>query len=64
VLDTGDHAVEWGVFYYLKNVSEIIAVRQRLYEEILEASHEHGISLSTPQTHVVTNRGESVGLVS
>lgn len=55
VLETGDHAVEWGFFYYIKEVNGIIAVRQRLLEEILEASHRHGISLSTPQTHVVTN---------
>ncbi len=54
VLETGDHAVEWGVFYYIKDVSEIVAIRQRLSEEILEASHRHGISLSTPKTHVVT----------
>jgi len=64
VLETGDHAVEWGIFYYIKDVGGLIAVRQRLYEEILEVSREHGISLSTPQTHVVTNRGESAGLVS
>lgn len=55
VLNTGDHAVEWGIFYYIKDVSGIIAVRQRLFEEILETSRQHGISLSTPQTHVVTN---------
>ena len=55
VLETGDHAVEWGIFYYIKEVNGIIAVRQRLLEAILEASHRHGISLSTPKTHVVTN---------
>jgi small-conductance mechanosensitive channel len=55
VLETGDHAVEWGIFYYIKEVNGIIAVRQRLYEEILETSREYEISLSTPQTHVVTN---------
>jgi len=55
VLETGDHAVEWGIFYYIKEVQGIIAVRQRLLEEILDVSHRHGISLSTPQTHVVTN---------
>lgn len=57
VLETGDHAVEWGVFYYIKEVSGIIAVRQRLTEEILETSRLHGISLSTPYTHVVTTMG-------
>lgn len=55
VLETGDHAVEWGIFYYIKEVGGIVAVRQRFLEEILEASHRHSISLSTPKTHVVTN---------
>ena len=55
VLETGDHAVEWGIFYYIKEVNGIVATRQLFLEKILEASHEHGISLSTPQTHVVTN---------
>jgi len=55
VLETGDHAVEWGIFYYIKEVQGIIAVRQRMMESILETSHKYGISLSTPKTHVVTN---------
>lgn len=56
VLETGDHAVEWGIFYYIKEVNSIISVRQQLVEEVLETSHAHGISLSTPQTHVVSNQ--------
>ena len=55
VLETGDHAVEWGIFYYVKEVNGIIALRQKLFEEILDTSQLHNISLSTPQTHVVTN---------
>lgn len=55
VLETGDHAVEWGIFYYIKEVNGLIAVRQKMMEAILEASIKDGISLSTPQTHVVTN---------
>ena len=54
VLETGDHAVEWGIFYYIKEVQGIIAVRQLMMEKILDVSIQHGISLSTPQTHVVT----------
>jgi len=64
VLDTGDHAVEWGVFYYLKDVGKLIAVRQGLYEEILEASRRYGISLSTPLTHEVTNKVDDSLVVS
>ncbi|MDB4224705.1 mechanosensitive ion channel family protein [Granulosicoccus sp.] len=56
VLETGDHAVEWGIFYYIKEVNSIISVRQQLIEEILETSVAHGISLSTPQTHTVSNQ--------
>lgn len=59
VLETGDHAVEWGIFYYIKEVNGIIAVRQRMMEAILNASIDHGISLSTPNTHVVTNLSDS-----
>lgn len=55
VLDTGDHAVEWGVFYYIKEVQSLIATRQLFVEEILDTSIRHNISLATPQTHVVSN---------
>ncbi len=54
MLDAGDHAIEWGVFYYIKDVSGLVATRQLLMETILEASIEHNISLATPNTHVVT----------
>lgn len=54
MLDAGDHAIEWGVFYYIKDVSGLVATRQQLMEAILESSIEHNISLATPQTHVVT----------
>ncbi len=54
MLDAGDHAIEWGVFYYIKEVSSLIATRQQLMEAILDVSVEHNISLATPQTHVVT----------
>jgi small-conductance mechanosensitive channel len=56
VLDTGDHAIEWGFFYYTKNVQSLIATRQLLMETILNTSIEYGISLATPQTHVVTKQ--------
>lgn len=55
VLDAGDHAVEWGVFYYLKEVQHLVATRQLLIEAILDTSNEYNISLATPHTHVVTN---------
>lgn len=54
VLDAGDHAVVWGFFYYIKEVQQLVKTRQLLTEEILELSRQHGISLATPQTHVVS----------
>ena len=55
VLNAGDHAVEWGLFYYIKDVQSLVATRQHLIERVLQTSIEYGISLSTPLTHVVTN---------
>lgn len=56
VLDTGDHAVAWGFFYYIKDVQQLVTTRQMLMEITLNTSSRHGISLATPQTHVVTNQ--------
>jgi len=54
VLDAGDHAVAWGIFYYIKEVQHLVKTRQLLTEEILEMSHQFEISLATPQTHVIS----------
>lgn len=54
VIEAGDHAVEWAIFYYIKEVNNLVALRQLLMEEILDTSIRHNISLATPQTHVVT----------
>jgi len=53
VIDAGDHAVAWGIFYYIKEVQHLVRTRQLLTEEILETSALHNISLATPQTHVI-----------
>ncbi len=47
-LDTGDFAVKWGFFYYIKEVKQILSTRQQLRELILELALSKGISLSTP----------------
>ncbi len=54
VIEAGDHAVEWAVFYYIKEVQQLVATRQLMIEAILDTSRAHGISLATPQTHVVS----------
>lgn len=53
--DTGDHAIEWAVFYHTKKVEQRLATRQRLLSYIHTESIERGISLSTPLTHVVAS---------
>jgi len=53
--DTGDHAVEWSVYYYTKNVEKLISTRQILTEHILRTANEYEISLATPLTHSVNN---------
>lgn len=52
VLETGDHAVTWGVLYHIKRVDKILNVRRDFREIILETSHAFDISLATPITHV------------
>lgn len=49
VYDTGDNAVTWAVFYYLKDVKKVLAVRQTLRAYILKESIDSEISLATPQ---------------
>ncbi|MBX2840081.1 MAG: mechanosensitive ion channel family protein [Gammaproteobacteria bacterium] len=50
VQDTGDHAVEWRIYYYTKDELALIKTRQLFREYVLEKSVEHGVDLSTPLT--------------
>ena len=59
VYDNGDHAVEWVVFYYIKDVSKVLKTRLQMQELFLKTSIEHDISLSTPLTHQVQARAFS-----
>ena len=52
IFDTGDHAIEWSVYYYTKDVKSLIKNRQIIRECILKTANEFGISLATPITHV------------
>lgn len=52
--DTGDYALEWFVYYYTKDVRNIIRIRQQFREIIHITSQQHNISLATPSQHVVT----------
>lgn len=55
VIDTGDHAIEWAVYYYTKDVKNLIRTRQSFRELILNLSIEHSISLATPNTFLKIN---------
>lgn len=46
--ETADHALEWTVYYYTKEVKSLIKIRQLMKESILTSAIECGISLATP----------------
>ncbi|MCK5725770.1 MAG: mechanosensitive ion channel [Thiotrichaceae bacterium] len=51
--DVGDHAVEWRMFYYTKQVAELPMIRHQILALVNELALEHHIDLSTPLTHQV-----------
>ncbi len=55
VLDTGDYAVTWGVYYYIKDVKSLLASRQIIRSYILQESIVSKIDLSTPLLHQNTH---------
>lgn len=55
VNETGDHAVEWAVYYYTKNIDKLLSIRQMLIAQILKTANEQNISLATPLTYSMVN---------
>ncbi len=55
LVDTGDHALEWMVCYYIKDVRARLLTQQQLRETILRESLAQNISLATP-TQLQLNR--------
>ena len=51
ILDAGDYAIEWAVFYYIKEVRSVLSTRQHLTALIAKKSEELEISLATPILH-------------
>lgn len=51
VMDTGDFAVEWSLFYYTKSVRDLLRTRQILLAAILNESVSRNIPLATPMLH-------------
>ncbi len=56
IIDTGDYAVEWAVYYYTKDVRNMIKTRQLFRELILKESISKNISLATPDLHILENQ--------
>lgn len=54
---TGDHAVEWSVFYFTKDTKKLLKTRQSITEIILATSKRFNVSLATPLTHHVDLSG-------
>jgi len=52
MLESGDHAIEWAVYYYTKDVKSLMKNRQIIRECIFKTAEEFGISLATPITHL------------
>ena len=51
VIDTGDYAIKWGVYYFTKDLKRLIKTRQNFTEIILNESITRGIRLSTPDLY-------------
>lgn len=56
VNDTGDYAVTWAVYYYIKDIKRLLKIRQLFRSYILAESIKSNISLATPilQQNLVT----------
>ena len=51
VHNTGDYAVTWAVYYYIKDVKRLLAIRQAFRGHILAEATASNISLATPDLH-------------
>ncbi len=53
VENTGDFAVEWVIYYYTKDLKQLLRTRQSFLKLILKTSIEFDISLATPTLHTL-----------
>jgi len=51
IIETGDNAIEWAVYYYTKDIKNIIKTRQRFRLLILQQSKEENVQLATPSLY-------------
>ena len=61
--DTGDHAVKWTMFFYTKDIKQLLKTRQVFREVVLNLSLVEGVSLATPLTHSVSNQIDKKSIV-
>ena len=52
--DAGDFAVEWTVFYYTKDVRNVLRTRQQVLGALIARARGHGVDLATPMLHAIT----------
>ncbi|MFT5135219.1 MAG: small-conductance mechanosensitive channel [Arenicella sp.] len=45
---TGNYAVTWAIYYYIKDVKKVLTIRQTFRSYILAESNRSGIALATP----------------
>lgn len=57
VHDTGDYAVTWAVYYYIKDIKRLLRTKQIFRSYVLAEAERSNISLSTPilQTNTISN---------
>ena len=48
VHDTGDYAVTWAVYYYIKDIKRLLRIKQTFRSYVLAEAERSNISLSTP----------------
>ncbi len=51
VFDTGDYAVTWAVYYYIKDIKRLLKIKQIFRSYVLAEAERSGISLATPILH-------------
>jgi hypothetical protein len=52
-LDAGDYAVEWVVYYYTKEVRQLLQTRLKVREAILREAADKQLDLATPMLNSV-----------
>lgn len=58
VHDTGDYAVTWAVYYYIKDIRRLLRIKQIFRSYVLAEAERSNISLSTPilQTNTIAKQ--------